>query len=96
MHDAAGKALAQGQEGTSPSRPQMDCHLSSKASRLLQTSLTEALSGDMADQELPLLFFHGVGGLPTYLEMLLQAGTGLDTVNIAEVLHLLTESIATP
>ena len=33
----------------------------------------------MANHEMPVLFLHGVGGLPAYLEMLLQV-RGLDAV----------------
>lgn len=49
--------------------------LSAHTSTLLRTSpnpLEEALSEDLANNDLPVLFLHGVGGLPAYLEMLLH------------------------
>lgn len=49
--------------------------LSAHTSMLLRSTLTpleEALSEDLANNSMPVLFLHGVGGLPAYLEMLLQ------------------------
>jgi len=49
--------------------------LSAHTSALLRASLNpleEALSDDLANNDMPVLFLHGVGGIPAYLEMLLQ------------------------
>lgn len=49
--------------------------LSVHTSMLLRSTLSpleEALSEDLANNNMPVLFLHGVGGLPAYLEMLLQ------------------------
>lgn len=49
--------------------------LSAHTSMLLKACLNpleEVLSEDLANNEMPILFLHGVGGLPAYLEMLLQ------------------------
>jgi pimeloyl-ACP methyl ester carboxylesterase len=49
--------------------------LSAHTSMLLRSTLSpleEALSEDLANNNMPVLFLHGVGGLPAYLEMLLQ------------------------
>lgn len=52
--------------------------LSAHTSMLLKASLNpleEALSEDLANSDLPILFLHGVGGIPAYLEMLLQVSS---------------------
>lgn len=49
--------------------------LSAHTSMLLKATLNpleDALSEELANSDLPILFLHGVGGLPAYLEMLLQ------------------------
>lgn len=55
--------------------PVLTPRLSAHTSMLLKATLNpleEVLSEDMANNEMPVLFLHGVGGLPAYLEMLLQ------------------------
>lgn len=58
-----------------PHQPVLTPRLSAHTSMLLKACLNpleDALSEDLADSNLPILFLHGVGGLPAYLEMLLQ------------------------
>eukprot|EP00775_Hariotina_reticulata_P003336 gene3336-3612_t len=40
--------------------------------RSMPNPLEDALSDGLGSQDMPVLFLHGVGGLPAYLEMLLQ------------------------
>lgn len=52
--------------------------LSAQTSMMLKSNrnpLEEALSEDLANRDMPVLFLHGVGGVPAYLEMLLQVKT---------------------
>jgi hypothetical protein len=48
---------------------------STRTSMMLQsmpTPLEHALSDGLGSKDIPVLFLHGVGGLPAYLEMLMQ------------------------
>jgi hypothetical protein len=60
--------------GTSaPGTPRLTTH-TSMALRALPNPLEQVLSEELANPDMPVLFLHGVGGLPAYLEMLLQVG----------------------
>jgi hypothetical protein len=62
--------------------------LSAHTSMLLRTTLSpleEALSEDLANNSMPVLFLHGVGGLPAYLEMLLQVSMACLQLNCCQM-----------
>jgi hypothetical protein len=61
------------QGASTPSTPRLTTH-TSNALKALPNPLEQALSEELANPDMPILFLHGVGGLPAYLEMLLQVG----------------------
>ncbi|WIA31944.1 hypothetical protein OEZ86_002801 [Tetradesmus obliquus] len=69
------RMAARRQAVAAPVQPPLVPYLSTHTSVMLKTMpnpLEDALESGLGGKDMPVLFLHGVGGLPAYLEMMLQ------------------------